>query len=85
MVKFQHRSGLEYGLDIKTAGELVKEALKLSGKVTMRTGSRQGDAKLIFNVMSLGIKKGDLIEFSVEGDNEEAEAGALERFVREQL
>ena len=60
MVRFQCVSSLENGLDIKRAGEFVKEAIHSGGKVTVRNGARKGDAKLIFNVMSLNIKKGVL-------------------------
>ena len=85
MVRFQVVSGLENGLDIKSAGEFVKEVIKGKGRVTIRNGEREGDAKLIFNVMSLNIKKGDLIEFSVEGEQELEEARSLKRYAREHL
>ena len=48
MVRFQCVSSLENGLDIKRAGEFVKEAIHSGGKVTVRNGARKGDAKLIF-------------------------------------
>ena len=73
MVRFQCVSSLENGLDIS------------GGKVTVRNGARKGDAKLIFNVMSLNIKKGDLLEFSIEGENEREDAVSLEKYVRENL
>ena len=85
MVRFQCVSSLENGLDIKRAGEFVKEAIHSSGKVTVRNGARKGDAKLIFNVMSLNIKKGDLLEFSIEGENEREDAVSLEKYVKEHL
>ena len=85
MERIQITSRLENGLDIKAAGEFVKEAIKCSGKVTIRNGSRHGDAKLIFNVMSLNIRKGDTLEFLVEGENEKEEASFLEKYVREHL
>ena len=81
MVRFQCVSSLENGLDIKRAGEFVKEAIHSGGKVTVRNGARKGDAKLIFNVMSLNIKKG----FSIEGENEREDAVSLEKYVRENL
>ena len=80
MVRFQCVSSLENGLDIKRAGEFVKEAIHSGGKVTVRNGARKGDAKLIFN-----IKKGDLLEFSIEGENEREDAVSLEKYVRENL
>ena len=85
MARFQCVSSLENGLDIKRAGEFVKEAIHSGGKVTVRNGARKGDAKLIFNVMSLNIKKGDLLEFSIEGENEREDAVSLEKYVRENL
>ena len=77
MVRFQVVSSLENGLDIKRAGEFVKEAIRCGEKVTIRNGARQGDARLIFNVMSLNIR--------VEGENEKEEASFLEKYVREHL
>ena len=85
MVRFQVMSSLENGLDIKRAGEFVKEAIRCGEKVTIRNGTRQGDARLIFNVMSLNIRKGDTLEFLVEGENEDEEASSLEKYVREHL
>lgn len=85
MVKFQFESSLENGLDVKKAGEFVKEAIKCGDKITVLNGSKKGDAKLIFNVMSLNIKQGDMLEFIVEGDNEARSAECLEEYVRENL
>ena len=85
MVRFQVVSSLENGLDIKRAGEFVKEAIRCGEKVTIRNGAKQGDARLIFNVMSLNIRKGDTLEFVVEGENEKEEASSLEKYVREHL
>lgn len=85
MVKFQVVYGLENGLDIKRAGEFVKEVIKSKGRVTIRNGQREGDAKLIFNVMSLNIKEGDLLEVFVEGENEAEDAASLEKYMRDHL
>ena len=83
MERFQFTSRLANGMDIKTAGEFVKEAIRCSGKVTMWNGARKGDAKLIFNVMSLNIKEGDLIEIEVDGANEKEDAASLKKFAEE--
>ena len=79
MVRFQVVSSLENGLDIKRAGEFVKEAIRCGEKVTIRNGARQGDAR------RLNIRKGDTLEFLVEGENEKEEASFLEKYVREHL
>lgn len=80
MVVFHFTSHLENGLDIKTAGEFVKEAIRCRGKVTIRNGEKRGDAKLIFNVMSLNIKAGDVVEITIEGDSEKADAALMEKY-----
>ena len=81
MERFQYVSTLEGGLDIKRAGEFVREVIQSGSKVTVRNGNKRGDAKLIFNIMSLNIKKGDRLEFTVEGENEAEKALSLREYV----
>ena len=83
MERFHFTSRLANGMDIKTAGGFVKEAIRCSGKVTIRNGARTGDAKLIFNVMSLNIKEGDVIEIEINGGNEAEDAASLKKFAEE--
>lgn len=85
MERFQCISHLENGLDIRAAGEFVREAIKCTGKVSIRNGGRRGDAKLIFNVMSLGIQKGDTLEMEVAGENEKEDASALKMYMEAHL
>ena len=85
MEKFQFSCRNENGMDVKTAGEFVKEAIKCGGKVTIRNRSKQGDAKLIFNVMSLNIRKGDEIGIEINGGNEAEDAARLKSFVEKKL
>ncbi|MCX4327941.1 MAG: HPr family phosphocarrier protein [Lachnospiraceae bacterium] len=80
MQKFTFTVKDELGLHARPAGELVKEAVKCSSKVTIRKGDKTGDAKRIFNVMGLSVKSGEEVEITVEGENEEAEAAALKQF-----
>lgn len=85
MVKFTFRVKDPLGFHARPAGLLVKEAVSCTSKVTLRRGNKTGDAKLIFNVMSLSAKGGDEIEVVVEGENEQAEAAALEKFLKENI
>lgn len=80
MQKFTFKVKDELGLHAIPAGELVKEAVKCSSKVTIRKGDKTGDAKRIFNVMGLSVKSGEEVEITVEGENEEAEAAELKKF-----
>ena len=75
----------EMGMHARPAGLLVKEAIKCTGRVTIRKGERTGDAKRIFNVMGLSIKANEEVEIMVEGENEKEEAKALEAFIRENI
>ncbi|MBD5502158.1 MAG: HPr family phosphocarrier protein [Lachnospiraceae bacterium] len=85
MVKFSFVVKDEMGLHARPAGQLVKEAAKCTGKVTIKKGEKSGDAKRIFNVMGLSVKHGDEVEIIVEGEKEEEEAAALEAFVAENI
>ena len=85
MERIQITSRLENGLDIKAAGEFVKEAIKCTSKVSIRNGARRGDAKLIFNVMSLNIQKGDVLELELEGDHEKEDAASLMSYLETHL
>lgn len=83
MVRFTFQVKDPAGLHARPAGLLVKEAIKCTGKVTIRKGQRTGDAKRIFNVLSLSIKANEEVEIMVEGDREQEEADALKAFIQE--
>jgi len=75
------------GLHARPAGILVKKAASYKSKITvksMKTG-KSADAKRIMGVMSLGVKQGDEIELSIEGEDEETAAKELEAFMQENL
>ena len=79
MVKFSFRVKDELGLHARPAGLLVKEAAKCSSKVTMKKGGKSGDAKRIFNIMGMGIKYNDEVDYSRrrKGSGRSKDAGSL--------
>ena len=85
MVKITFTVHDEMGLHARPAGELVKEAVKCSSEVTIRKGEKTGNAKRLFNVMSLNVKGNEEVEIMVVGENEQKEAEALEAFIRENI
>ncbi len=85
MVKITFKVNDEMGLHARPAGMLVKEAAKCTSKVTIQKGEKTGDAKCIFNVMSLSIKANEEVILLVEGEKEEEEAAVLEAFVKENI
>ena len=70
----------EVGLHARPAGLLVKEVKSMTSAVTLRAKGKSADAKKIIAVLSLGVKKGEEVEVSVEGKNEAADCEALKAF-----
>ena len=73
------------GIHARPAGELVKLAKTFSSKVVIAKGAKSGDCRKIFAVMGLGARQGDEVNFSVEGEDEEAAAAAIEEFMKANL
>ena len=84
MTQFSYTIQDELGLHARPAGLLAKEAAKFKSTVTVESGAKKGDAKKIMSLMMLGAKK-DTVSFTVEGEDEEACAAALEAFLKENL
>lgn len=75
----------ELGLHARPAGLLVKAASGFQSKITIENGDKKADARRIMAVMSLGAKKGSVLNITVEGEDEEAAAAALEDFLKANL
>lgn len=73
------------GIHARPAGLLVKECAKFTSKITLKKGDKQGDAKRIFAVMGLAAKAGEELVVTIEGEDEEAAASAIEAFLKENL
>ena len=71
------------GLHARHAGLLVQEAKKYASAVTLSLGERSADAKRILGLMGLGIRQGDLVRLTVEGEDEDAAAVKLKSFMWE--
>ena len=83
MTQFSYTIQDELGLHARPAGLLAKEAAKFKSTVTVESGAKKGDAKKIMSLM--GSKKEHTLSFTVEGEDEEACAAALEAFLKENL
>jgi phosphocarrier protein HPr len=73
------------GIHARPAGMLVKEAAKYQSSITIEKEGKKGDAKKIFAVMGLGVKAGQTITVTVEGEDEAAASEAIEKFLKETL
>lgn len=73
------------GLHARPAGLLVKEANKFNSNISIQKGEKSADAKRIFSIMSMAVKKGEEITLTFEGEDEETAANTLEQFLQENL
>ena len=73
------------GMHARPAGTLCKMAATFTSKITIGKDGKEADAKRIMGVMQLGIKNGQEVTISVEGDDEETAAVELEKFMKENL
>ena len=75
----------EVGIHARPAGILVKEAKKYASKITISKEGKSADATKLMALMSMGVKQGEEVTVSVEGDDEETAAVEIEKFFKENL
>jgi len=75
----------ELGIHARPAGLLVKEAKKFNSKAMLEVDGKITELTKLLALMNLGIKRGNKIKISIEGEDEEAAARALETFFKENL
>ena len=85
MQQFSYVFTDEIGIHARPAGMLVKVAKNFKSKITLNGKEKTADATKLMAVMSMGIKCGDTVEVSIEGEDEAAAAAALETFFKENL
>lgn len=71
------------GIHARPAGLLTKAAKKFSSKITIEKDGKTADMTKLFALMGLGVKKGDTVKVTVEGDDEETAAAEIEKFFAE--
>lgn len=86
MKSFEYTVTDPVGIHARPAGILVKEVKSLAGvTVTISKGEKSCNALKLMALMGMGIKQGDTVTVSVEGENEEAAAATLEEFFKANL
>ena len=73
------------GIHARPAGLLVKLAKGFSSKVMLEKGGKSVDVTKLMMLMGMGVKCGDTVNITVEGEDEEAAAEAVEKFLNENL
>lgn len=85
MKRLQYVIQDELGIHARPAGMLVKEVRKYSSMITLETEGKTVDVSRLMAVMSLGVKCGQQITVTAEGDDEEAAYSCIEKFLKENL
>ena len=83
MLKFSYVVTDEVGIHGRPAGLLVKKCSEFKSNITISCKGKTTDAKRIMGVMSLGAKKGDTVEMTIDGEDEATAKSVLEVFFKE--
>ena len=82
MREFKYVITDEVGIHARPAGLLGKEAKQFTSTITVIKGDKSAKATALMKLMGMGVKKGDEVTVTVEGDDEEAAAAAIEAFFK---
>lgn len=85
MKTFEYTVKDELGIHARPAGLLVKEAGKYKSHITLTKDGKTVDATRLMAVMSLGVKQGNVVKVSVEGEDEAEAAAGLTAFFNANL
>lgn len=81
MKTFMYTIKVPVGMHARHAGLLVREASRYASAVMLYRGDRGVDAKRVLGLMGLGVKQGDVVKVTVEGEDEDAAAQGLKNFL----
>lgn len=73
------------GLHARPAGILVKKVKEFPCTVQVEKDGKSVDARKMFALMGLGIKNGESITITINGEQEEAAVLILEEFFKDNL
>ncbi len=85
MKEFNYVIKDELGIHARPAGLLVKEAARFQSAIKIKKDGKEADAKRIFGVMGLGVKKDQEVTISADGADEAEAIAALEAFFNANL
>lgn len=85
MKSFKYVIKDEVGIHARPAGELAKEAKKYLSTITITRGDKSAVVTKLMAVMSLGVKCGEEITVTVEGEDEETAFEGIKAFMEAKL
>ncbi len=85
MKTFSYTIKDEVGIHARPAGLLAKLAKTFSSTISIEKDGKSVNVTKLMMLMGMGIKCGDTVNFTVEGDDEEVAAKAIEEFMAANL
>ena len=85
MKSFDYTITDEIGIPARPAGILAKKSKEYASRITITKGGKTAEAQKLMAVMSLGVKKGETVTVSAEGEDEEKAVADMETFFKENL
>lgn len=85
MKNFEYVVKDESGIHARPAGLLVKQAKAFESNITVTKGEESADAKKLFALMGLCVKKDDKISVTADGADEAEAIKAIEEFLTNNL
>ena len=85
MKEFRYTVVNELGMHARPAGMFAKLAKSHRSKIVIYKEDKSSDALRIMNVMRIGIRQGDMIRITADGEDEEQAIAQVEQTCRECL
>ena len=85
MTEFQYTIKDACGIHARPAGLLVKVVKGHASTATLEKDGKSCDMRKLMALMGMGVKQGDTVTVKVEGDDEDAAAADIEKFMTENL
>ena len=83
--QFQYTIKDELGVHARPAGLLVKLAKQYTSAITIEKNGKTCDMRKLMAVMGMGIRQGETITVTAEGEDEAAAIEAVEKFLTENV
>lgn len=85
MKNFEYTIKDELGIHARPAGVLAKQAKKYASTITITKDGKSAQATKLMAVMALGVKNGNTVTVTVEGDDEEQAFEGIKAFFENNL
>lgn len=85
MKEFMYTVKEMLGLHARPAGMLVRYVKTLGSKVTIARGDEAAEGTRLMSIMAMGVKQGEVVKVTVEGETEEEDVVAVQNFFEDNL